>query len=350
MKGVLEFEKPIVELESRIEELKNFSSEQELDLSEELSTLTNKLDTLKKDIYGSLSAWQRVQIARHPERLYTNDYIEMIMDDFVELHGDRLFADDKAIVGGFAKIDNHKVLVIGHQKGRDLKENIERNFGSANPEGYRKAMRLMRMAERFKLPVVILIDTAGAYPGIGGEERGQAQAIAENIRDMFALKVPVICCVIGEGGSGGALGIGVGDAVMMLENSYYSVISPEGCAAILWKDSTRAKDAAEALKLTSNDLTKFGIVDQVIAEPLGGVHKDKATAAKNVKKAIIENIKKFQDMPVEDMLEERYEKFRKIGQFRDMSDEEISKWESEQEPVAKKEEKVNEKSEESSKE
>lgn len=338
MKGVLDFEKPIVELEGRIDELKNFSSEQELDLSDELSTLTNKLDTLKKDIYGNLTAWQRVQIARHPERLYTIDYIDMIMDDFVELHGDRLFADDKAIVGGFAKIDGHKVLVLGHQKGRDLKENIERNFGSANPEGYRKAMRLMRIAERFSMPVVVLIDTAGAYPGIGGEERGQAQAIAENIRDMFALKTPVICCVIGEGGSGGALGVGVGDAVMMLENSYYSVISPEGCAAILWKDSTRAKDAAEALRLTSTDLVKFGIVDQVIDEPLGGIHKDKATGAENVKKAIVENIKRFKQMPLDDMLESRYEKFRKIGHFREMSEEEISAWDSNQNVSEKKEE------------
>lgn len=338
MKGVLDFEKPIVELEGRIDELKNFSSEQELDLSDELSTLTKKLDTLKKDIYGNLSAWQRVQIARHPERLYTIDYIDMIMDDFVELHGDRLFADDKAIVGGFAKIDGHKVLVLGHQKGRDLKENITRNFGSANPEGYRKAMRLMRIAERFKLPVVVLIDTAGAYPGIGGEERGQAQAIAENIRDMFALKTPVICCVIGEGGSGGALGIGVGDSVMMLENSYYSVISPEGCAAILWKDSTRAKDAAEALRLTSTDLVKFGIVDQVIDEPLGGIHKNKAAGAENVKKAIVENIKKFSGMEMDTMLEARYEKFRKIGHFRDMTEEEISAWEADQQPAKEKKE------------
>lgn len=333
MKGVLEFEKPIVELEGRIEELKSFSSEQDLDLSDELSTLANKLDTLKQDIYGNLTAWQRVQIARHPDRLYTLDYIDLIMEDFVELHGDRLFADDKAIVGGFAKIGGEKVLVLGHQKGRDLKENIQRNFGSANPEGYRKAMRLMNIAERFSLPVVVLIDTAGAYPGIGGEERGQAQAIAENIRDMFALKTPVICCVIGEGGSGGALGVGVGDSVMMLANSYYSVISPEGCAAILWKDSTRAKDAAEALRLTSNDLMKFGIVDEIVDEPLGGVHKDKKQAAENLKKAILKSIKKFKKMPIEDMLEQRYEKFRRIGHFRELSEEEIAAWEKPQEPV-----------------
>lgn len=347
MKGVLDFEQPIVELEGRIDELKTFSSEQELDLSDELSTLTKKLDLLKKDIYGNLTAWQRVQIARHPDRLYTKDYIELIMDDFVELHGDRLFADDKAIVGGFAKINNHKVLVLGHQKGRDLKENILRNFGSANPEGYRKAMRLMRLAERFQIPIVVLIDTAGAYPGIGGEERGQAQAIAENIRDMFALKTPVICCVIGEGGSGGALGVGVGDSVMMLENSYYSVISPEGCAAILWKDSTRAKDAAEALRLTSQDLMSFGIVDEVVPEPLGGVHKDKSAAAENLKKAIVKNIKKFSKMDLEDMLEARYDKFRRIGQFRDLSEEEIATWESEQ---ALDKETETEKSQEGSKE
>lgn len=315
--NVLDFEKPIVELEDRITELESFSSDQNLDLSDELQTLAKKLERLKKDIYGNLTAWQRVQVARHPERLYTRDYIDMITEDFVELYGDRLYHDDRAIIGGFGTIDGQKVLIMGHQKGRDTKENIECNFGCANPEGYRKAMRLMTLAERFKLPIVILIDTPGAYPGIGGEERGQAQAIAENIRDMFMLKTPIVCCVIGEGGSGGALGVGVGDVVMMLENSYYSVISPEGCAAILWKDSARAKDAAEALRLTSKDLLKFGIVDQAVKEPLGGVHKNKEQAAANLKKAVLEAIDKLSSISTDELLEKRYQKFRKIGEFQE---------------------------------
>ena len=316
--NVLDFETPIVEMEDRIFELKEFSSEQKLDISDELETLNQKLEKLKKDIYGNLTAWQRVQIARHPERLYTSDYIEMLADDFIELHGDRLFSDDRAIIGGLATIAGQKMLIMGHQKGRDTKENIECNFGCANPEGYRKAMRLMRLAEQFNLPVVILIDTPGAYPGIGGEERGQAQAIAENIRDMFMLKTPIICCVIGEGGSGGALGVGVGDVVMMFENSYYSVISPEGCAAILWKDSARAKDASEALKLTSKDLVKFGIVDHVVKEPLGGVHKNKELAAETLKKTILSVVKELQTEPIDELLEKRYAKFRKLGQFQEV--------------------------------
>jgi len=316
---VLDFEKPIVELEERIKELMSFSTERDIDLSEEVQTLNRKLETLKKQVYGNLTAWQRVLIARHPARLYTMDYIERITTGFMELAGDRLFRDDRAIVCGFATLGERKIMVMGHQKGRDTKENIERNFGCAHPEGYRKAMRMMRMAERFGLPVVVFIDTPGAYPGIGAEERGQAQAIAENIRDMFAVKTPILCCVIGQGGSGGALGVGVGDCVMMLENAYYSVISPEGCAAILWKDASRAKDAAEALKLTSTDLMRFGIVDAVVPEPLGGVHKDPADAAEKLKTALLDNLAQLDGLSMDELLARRYEKFRKIGMFREVA-------------------------------
>ena len=311
----LEFERPIIELEERIKELKDFSSQRDIDLSSETKKLTDKLDKLKKEIYGNLSAWQRIQIARHPQRLYTLDYIKMMMSDFVEFHGDRLFSDDKAVVCGFAKLDELKIAVAGHQKGRDTKENIERNFGCAHPEGYRKALRLMRLSERFGLPVVILIDTPGAYPGIGAEQRGQAQAIAENIRDMFGIKTPIVCCVIGEGGSGGALGIGVGDKTLMFENSYYSVISPEGCSAILWKDSSKAKEAAETLKLTAFDLLEFGIIDEIIPEPLGGIHKDPELACENLKKALINNLNKLLKTSISQLLKDRYEKFRSIGAF-----------------------------------
>ena len=325
MNVLLDFEKPINELEARIADLKDCSSKQSLDLSDEIATMQKKLEKLRTDVYGNLSAWQRVQIARHPARLYTKDYIDLMCEDFLELHGDRLFADDRAIIGGFATIGGKKVMIMGHQKGRDTKSNIECNFGCANPEGYRKAMRLMRMAERFSLPIVVLIDTPGAYPGIGAEERGQAQAIAENIRDMFMLKTPVVCCVIGEGGSGGALGVGIGDTVMMLENAYYSVISPEGCAAILWKDSSRAKDAAEALRLTHKDLTKFGIVDKVVKEPVGGVHKDKETAAAELKKAIVGELEAHAAVALDALLERRYAKFRKIGQFREETEAAVAK-------------------------
>ena len=311
----LSFEKPIIELEERITELTSFSSERHIDLSSEIDKLTAKLEHLKKEIYGNLSSWQRIQIARHPQRLYTLDYINMITEDFVELHGDRLFGDDKAIVAGFVKLEKQKVAIIGHQKGRDTNENIVRNFGCAHPEGYRKALRIMKLAERFRLPVVILIDTPGAYPGIGAEERGQAQAIAENIRDMFALKIPIVCCVIGEGGSGGALGIGIANRVLMLEHSYYSVISPEGCAAILWKDSNKAKDAAETLRLTAAELIEFGIIDQIIPEPLGGVHKDPDKAADSLKEALVRNLDSLSKYSAAELLQGRYDKFRKIGAF-----------------------------------
>ena len=311
----LEFEKPITELEERIKELKEFSSNRRIDLSSEISKLVSKLEKLKKDIYGNLTPWQKVQIARHPKRLYTLDYINMMMTDFVELHGDRLYGDDKAMITGLASLGKVRIAVIGHQKGRDTKENIARNFGCAHPEGYRKAMRIMRLAERFNLPIVILIDTPGAYPGVGAEERGQAEAIAENIRDMFSLRTPVICTVIGEGGSGGALGIGVGDRVLMFEHSYYSVISPEGCAAILWKDSAKAKEASGTLKLTAKDLIGFGIIDEIISEPLGGAHKDPELAVSNLKTALLENLQSLSKVPVDKLLALRYAKFRKMAVF-----------------------------------
>ncbi len=317
--NILEFERPIIELEERIKELKNFSSERHIDLSSEVEKLEKKLENLKKEIYGNLTAWQRIQIARHPQRLYTLDYINRIMTDFIEIHGDRVYGDDKAIVTGFAKLEGERLVVIGHQKGRDTKENIERNFGCAHPEGYRKALRIMKLAGKFKLPIIILIDTPGAYPGIGAEQRGQAQAIAENICQMFGIKTPIICCVIGEGGSGGALGIGVGDKVLMLENAYYSVISPEGCSAILWKDSSKVREAAEALKLTSFDLLKFGIIDEIVPEPLGGVHKDVELSSQNLKEALLRNLKVLQKFSLDQLLKKRYEKFRKIGVFKEES-------------------------------
>ncbi|RKY34925.1 MAG: acetyl-CoA carboxylase carboxyl transferase subunit alpha [Candidatus Duberdicusella sinuisediminis] len=317
--NILEFERPIIELEERIKELKNFSSERHIDLSSEVEKLEKKLENLKKEIYGNLTAWQRIQIARHPQRLYTLDYINRIMTDFIEIHGDRVYGDDKAIVTGFAKLEGERLVVIGHQKGRDTKENIERNFGCAHPEGYRKALRIMKLAGKFKLPIIILIDTPGAYPGIGAEQRGQAQAIAENICQMFGIKTPIICCVIGEGGSGGALGIGVGDKVLMLENAYYSVISPEGCSAILWKDSSKVREAAEALKLTSFDLLKFGIIDEIVPEPLGGVHKDVELSSQNLQEALLRNLKVLQKLSLDQLLKKRYEKFRKIGVFKEES-------------------------------
>ena len=309
----LDFEKPVVELEKKIQELRNFVSEKKIDLSSEIGRLEEKLEHLKKDTYSNLSAWQKVQIARHPLRPYTLDYINMMMTDFVELHGDRIFSDDKAIIAGLAKLENQKVAVIGHQKGRDTKENLRRNFGCAHPEGYRKALRLMQLAESFNLPVVIFIDTPGAYPGIGAEERGQAQAIALNLREMACIQTPIISTVIGEGGSGGALGIGVADRVMVMENAYYSVISPEGCAAILWKSGSRAPDAAEVLKLTAVDLLKMGIIDEIIPEPLGGAHRDPQKMTETLKEALLRNLKALKVQSKEKIVELRYEKFRSIG-------------------------------------
>jgi acetyl-CoA carboxylase carboxyl transferase subunit alpha len=262
-----------------------------------------------------MTPWQRVQIARHPKRPYTLDYIRMMTDEFLELHGDRLFADDQAMIGGFAKIDGQKVMIIGHQKGRDVKENVLRNFGCAHPEGYRKAMRLMRLAEKFEVPIVCLIDTPGAYPGIGAEERGQAQAIAENLRDMAGIKTPIVAVIIGEGGSGGALGIGVADHILILQHAYYSVISPEGCASILWRSSLKAPLAAEALKLHGEDLIKFNIVDDIIPEPLGGAHRDPQEVASNLKAALVKYFKKVSSLSAEEILDIRYKKYRDIGEF-----------------------------------
>jgi acetyl-CoA carboxylase carboxyl transferase subunit alpha len=309
----LDFEKPITDLEKKIQELQNFTADKKIDLSAEVTRLQEKLESLKHQIYSNLTAWQKVQIARHPQRPYTLDYIEMIMTDFVELHGDRLFSDDKALVGGLARIDGSKVMVIGHQKGRDYKEKIRRNFGMAHPEGYRKALRLMRLAEDFGLPVVILIDTAGAYCDTASEERGQAQAIALNLREMISVATPMVAAIIGEGGSGGALGIGIADRVCVLENAYYSVISPEGCAAILWKDSAKAPEAAAALKLTAQDLLGMGLIDQIVAEPLGGAHRDPRQTAATLKNIILSDLAELSALKKEDLLKARYKKFRNMG-------------------------------------
>lgn len=310
----MDFEKPIIELEKKINELRQVSSKR-VTLEPEIKRLEFKLEKLKNDIYSTLTPWQRVQIARHPQRPYTLDYIRLMTDEFLELHGDRLFADDQAIVGGFAKIEGQKVMILGQQKGRDVKENIQRNFGCAHPEGYRKAMRLMKMAAKFHVPVICLIDTPGAYPGIGAEERGQAQAIAENLREMAGVKTPVIAAIIGEGGSGGALGIGVADKVLILQHAYYSVISPEGCASILWRSSLKAPLAAEALKMHGEDLLKHGIVDEVIPEPLGGAHRDPQATAAALSTALLKYLKKLSSLDPAALLENRYQKYRVIGEF-----------------------------------
>ena len=314
----LGFEKPVLELERKIEELRKFSDTQQIDVSHEIKRLEKKASQIKQDIFSNLTPWQRVQVARHPQRPYTLDYIQHISSEFIEFHGDRAFADDKAIVGGLIKIGDISAMIIGQQKGRDTKENLMRNFGMPHPEGYRKALRLARMAEKFKLPIICLIDTPGAYPGIGAEERGQAHAIAENQMYMSQLEVPIVVVVIGEGGSGGALGIGVGDVVMMFEHSYYSVISPEGCAAILWKDRAKAPEAAEALKFTGEDLKKLGIIDKVIPEPLGGAHRDHRNVAMALKEAIIEEINKLNKLDAEKLVSERYKRFRNLGKFLEM--------------------------------
>lgn len=311
----LDFEKPIIELERKIEELKGFTAREDLNMSGELKKLESKLAQIKKEIYENLTPWQRVQLARHPKRPYTLDYIDMMMTDFIEIHGDRHFADDKALIGGLGTLNGERVMVLGHQKGRDTKENLVRNFGSAHPEGYRKAMRLMNMAEKFSLPVVAFIDTPGAYPGIGAEERGQAEAIAYNLREMATLQTPILVFVIGEGGSGGALGIGIGDKVYVLENAYYSVISPEGCAAILWKERGRSPDAAKSLKLTAKDLLEMGIIDGIIKEPLGGAHRNPQEVASNIKSIIKKDLDILKKLPKTKLVEMRYDKFRSIGIF-----------------------------------
>jgi acetyl-CoA carboxylase carboxyl transferase subunit alpha len=314
-KQTLDFEKPLVELEQKIEELKKQSEDRNIDLGGEIRGMQNKLESMRGQIYGNLSAWQRVQISRHIARPFFLDYVRMAFTDFVELKGDRLFGDDASMPGGLASIDGVRCVVIGQQKGRDMKENLLRNFGSPHPEGYRKALRLMRLAEKFGLPVVALIDTPGAYPGVGAEERHIAEAIAVNIRDMMTLRTPVVSVVIGEGGSGGALGIGVADRVLILENAYYSVISPEGCAAILWKHRKHAPEAAEALKLSSPDLLQMGLVDGIIPEPAGGAHCNPEQAAENLKSAISKELQTLLKTPVEKLLRARYDKFRKMGVF-----------------------------------
>ena len=311
----LNFEKPIVELENKIQELKNFTSQKKINLSSEIKRLEEKLSHLKVEIYTNLTVWQRVQIARHSARPYTLDYIQMLMSDFIELHGDRSFADDKAIIGGLVSFQQQKIMVIGHQKGRDTKENLMRNFGCSHPEGYRKALRLMKLAEKFDLPIVIFIDTPGAYPGVGAEERGQAQSIALNLREMTNIAVPVLAIVIGEGGSGGALGIGIADRICVLENAYYSVISPEGCAAILWKSGNKAPEAADVLKLTADDLLKFGIIDEVVPEPLGGAHRDPEKMGETLKSVLQKYLKELIGLPEGELLKARYKKFRNIGRF-----------------------------------
>jgi acetyl-CoA carboxylase carboxyl transferase subunit alpha len=313
----LEFEKPIVDLEARLNELREKSEGHDLGLENEIERIEDKLNKTKLEVYRNLNPWQRVQIARHPQRPFMLDYVKQCFDDFIELHGDRHIGDDESMPGGFAWLEGRRCVVIGHQKGRDTKENLRRNFGSAHPEGYRKSLRLMRLAEKFGAPIVALIDTPGAYPGIGAEERNIAEAIAFNLREMMLLKVPVVAIVIGEGGSGGALGIGVADRVLMLQNSYYSVISPEGCAAILWKDRKFASEAAEAMRITASDLKELGIVDEIIPEPLGGAHHDHVAASGSLKSALQKHLSELREKDSETLLSERYEKFRKFGEFRE---------------------------------
>jgi len=317
MKHQLDFEKPIVELQHKLEELKKHPETHSLGISfeEEVALIEKKLEETKKHIFLNLSAWDRVKIARHPKRPFALDYFESAFTGFSELHGDRLFAEDRAVVGGFACLGDHKVMVIGTQKGRDTKENILRNFGSAHPEGYRKALRLMRLAEKFRLPIITLIDTAGAYPGIGAEERHIAEAIAVNLREMVLFEVPIIATVIGEGGSGGALGIGVADRVLILENAYYSVISPEGCAAILWKDRSAASKAAEALKIAAKDLKALSLVDAIIPEPLGGAHTNPDKMAETLRDALISQLQELLALAPAERLKQRYAKFRAYGHF-----------------------------------
>jgi acetyl-CoA carboxylase carboxyl transferase subunit alpha len=315
----LEFEKPLRELEKQLITLQKVSEDSNVDVSKEIKAIESKLEQLKSNVYSDLSPWQRVQLCRHPKRPYALDYIERIVSDFEELHGDRRFKDDLAIVGGTAIFEGQPVMIIGQQKGRNTKDNLKRNFGCPNPEGYRKALRLMQMAEKFNLPIITLVDTPGAYPGIGAEERHVAEAIAVNIRDMSALSVPIISIVIGEGGSGGALGIAVADTVMILENSYYSVISPEGCAAILWKDRAAAPKAAEALKFSPENLKELGVVDTIISEPAGGAHRDYDLAAKSLKKEIKSALNKLLKLDADKLLEKRYSKFRNMGVFEEQS-------------------------------
>jgi len=309
----LDFEQPIAELEAKIEELRHVGDDTDLNISDELAKLQEKSRSLTESVFSDLTAWQVSQIARHPQRPYTLDYIEQIFDDFDEIHGDRHFADDAAIVGGIVRLDDKPVVVIGQQKGRDVKEKVRRNFGMPRPEGYRKALRIMELAERFKMPILTFIDTPGAYPGIDAEERGQSEAIAFNLAKMSQLKVPVISTVIGEGGSGGALAIGVCDELLMLQYSTYSVISPEGCASILWKSAERASDAAKAMGITSDRLKELGLVDQIVSEPLGGAHRDAALMAANLKQHLQETLGRLEEFSVEELLARRYQRLMSYG-------------------------------------
>lgn len=310
---LLEFEKPIAELEEKLADMKMLASNNDVDVNEAVKTLEKKIKKLKKDTFDNLTRWQRVQLSRHPERPYTLDYIYEITDEFIEIHGDRTVKDDKAMVGGFASMDGQTVMIIGQQKGRNTKQRQMRNFGMANPEGYRKALRLMKMAEKFNKPIVCLIDTPGAFPGLEAEERGQGEAIARNLKEMFMLKVPVICVIIGEGASGGALGIGIGDRVLMMENAWYSVISPENCSTILWRSWDYKEQAAEALKPTAKDMLANGMVDGVIKEPVGGAHIDTTAAAKELRKELMSNLKELDKISPEDRISQRIDKFGKMG-------------------------------------
>ena len=311
----LEFETPIIELQNKMNELKAFSDEQNIDVQNEIKKMEEKISSMKKNIYQNLSPWQKVQVARHPNRPYTRDYIEKITTDFIEIHGDRIHRDDKAIIGGFGMINNEKIMIIGSQKGRDTKSNVECNFGCAHPEGYRKALRLMKLADKFNIPIVTLIDTKGAYAGLESEERHIAEAIAVNLRESFNISTPIISVIIGEGGSGGALGIGIANRILILEHAYYSVISPEGCAAILWKDRTFSDKAAEALKITGKDLIDLELADEIIQEPLGGAHNNPEKAAELLKESILKHLKELKFLTNDTIKTDRYKKFRKMGRF-----------------------------------
>jgi acetyl-CoA carboxylase carboxyl transferase subunit alpha len=317
MPDALDFEQPLIEIEIRIAGLQAQEATQKT--REEIAKLEDRLSRLRQKTYASLTAWQRTQLARHPKRPHTRDLFKLLFDDFVELHGDRVYGDDAAIVGGLARFEGRGVVVIGHQKGRDTREKIARNFGMPHPEGYRKALRLMHLAQKFGKPVVTFIDTPGAYPGLGAEERGQAEAIARNLREMAGLRVPILSVVTGEGGSGGALAIGMGNRVLMLEYAIYSVISPEGCAAILWGDATKAPDAAESMRITAPDLLRLGVIDGIVPEPVGGAHRDWEGAAGNLREALREHLRPLASMAPDDLVTDRYEKFRKIGAFEEAS-------------------------------
>ncbi len=311
--NALDFEKALAELENKIAELRSFTSDQQLNLAEEIAQLEQKADAMRREIFSNLTPWQIVQVSRHPQRPHALDYIRGMFTRFHELHGDRAFIDDRAMIGGVAWLDGRPLVVVGTQKGKDTKENLAHNFGLPLPEGYRKALRLMRLAEKFNLPVVTLVDTAGAFPGLEGEERGVAEAIARNLREMSSLRVPIVVVIIGEGGSGGALGIGVGDRVLMLSYAAYTVITPEGCSAILWSDRAQAPKAAEILRLTATDLERLGVIDEIITEPLGGAHRDPAAAIQKVKQRLLELLPELTALPPETLLAQRYEKFRRMG-------------------------------------